>query len=77
MVQAAKCFAAIRKALPSLRSFYEALDQQALEQQEPTWQLEYPYKTGFIWPHGSARQLLYHEKLSRTCFKATLDSQEG
>ena len=72
MVQAAKCFAAIRKALPSLRSFYEAL-----EQQEPTRQLEYPYTTAFIGPHGSAQHLLYHEKLSRTCLKATLDNQEG
>ncbi|KAL0047747.1 hypothetical protein WJX82_010836 [Trebouxia sp. C0006] len=77
MVQAARCFAAIRNALPSLRSFYEALDQQALEQQEPTRQLEYPYKTSFVGPHGTAQHLLYHEKLSRTCFKATLDSQEG
>ncbi len=77
MVQAARCFAAIRNALPSLRSFYEALDQQALEQQEPTRQLEYPYKTSFVGPHGNAQHLLYHEKLSRTCFKATLDSQEG
>ena len=77
MVQAAKCFAAIRKAIPSLRTFYEALDQQALEQQGPKRQLEFPYKTSFVGPHGSAQHLLYHEMLSRTCFKATLNSQEG
>ena len=76
MVQAAKCFAAIRKALPSLRSFYEALDKQAMQQQELTRQLENPYATSFIGSQGSA-QPLYNEKLSRTCFKAPLDSQEG
>ena len=65
MLQAARCFAAIRKALPSLRSFYEALDQQALEHQAPQRQLEIPYSAS------------YKEKLSSTCFKATVDKEKG
>lgn len=77
MVQAARCFAAIRKALPSLRSFYEALDREAPRQQVPTRQLEYPYSASFIGPQGSEMHLHYKEKLSSTCFKATLEKEEG
>ena len=77
MLQAARCFAAIRTALPSLRRFYEALDQEVLQRQAPKRQLEYPYPTSIIGPQGSALQLHYKDKLSSTCFKATLDQEDG
>ena len=75
MLQAARCFAAIQKALPSLRRFYEALDQEVLQRQAPKRQLEYPYPASFIGPQGSALQLHYKDKLSS--FKATLDQEDG
>ena len=59
MLRAARCFAALRKALPSLRSFYEALDQEALGHQAPKRQLEYPYSASFIGPQGSAILMQY------------------
>ena len=77
MLQAARCFSAIRKALPSLCKFYEALNQEALQHQAPKRQLEYPYPAKFTGPQGSAMQLHYKGKLSSTCFKATMDKQEG
>lgn len=77
MLQAARCVAATRKALPSLRRFYEALDQEVLEHQAPRRQLEYPYSASFIGPQGTALQLHYKDKLSSTCFKATLDQEDG
>ncbi len=77
MLQAARCFAAIRRAFPQLRSFYEAMDQQDREHQAPQRQLEYPYSTSFAGPQGRAISLYYEQKISSTCFKATLDNQEG
>ena len=77
MLQAARYFAAIRKALPTLRSFYEALDQEALEHQAPKRQLEYPYSASFMGPQGSAIQLHYNDKLSSTCFTATVGNEKG
>ena len=77
MLQGARCFAAIRKAVPSLRSVYEALDQEALGHQAPKRQLEYPYSASFIGPRGSAMQLHYKDKLSSTCFKQTVDNEKG
>ena len=77
MLQAARCFSAIRKALPSLQNLYDALNEEALEHQAPKQQLEYPYPTGFSGPQGSAMQLHYQGKLSSTCFKATMDKQQG
>lgn len=77
MLQAARCFAAIRKALPSLRSFYEELDEEALKHQAPKRQLEYPYSASFTGPQGTAMQLHYTDKLSNTCFKATVDGEKG
>ena len=47
MLQAARCLAALRWALPSLISFYEALHKQTCEHRAPTRQLEYPYSTSF------------------------------
>lgn len=49
MLQAAQCFS----ALPSLRKFYEALNQEALQDQAPKRQLEYPYATKFTGSQGS------------------------
>jgi len=77
MLQAAQCFAVMRKAFSSLRTFYEALDLEALEHQAPKRQLEYPYSTSFIGPQGIAVQLHYKDKISSTCFKATTNSSEG
>ena len=56
MLQAARCFSAIRKALPRLCNFYEALDQEELNHQAPKRQLQYPYPTELIGPQGSAMQ---------------------
>ena len=77
MLQAARCFSAIRKALPRLCTFYEALDQEELNHQAPKRQLQYPYPTDFIGPQGRAMQLQYTCKLSSLCFKATTDKQDG
>ena len=77
MMQAARCFAAIRKALPSLCRFYEALHHQAFEQQAPLRQLDYPYPTSFTGPHGGVEWLLYQEKLTSRCFKAVRENGEG
>lgn len=77
MLQAARCFAALRRALPSLRTFYEALDEQNREHLAPTRQLEYPYSTSFTGAEGNAVHLHYVEKISSRCFKARLDHQEG
>ena len=76
MMQAARCFAAIRRALPSLRSFYEAVDRQALGTGAPTRQLEYPYPTGFTGTHGNVEHLLYQEELTSRCFKAIWDNRK-
>ena len=63
--------------MPSLRKFYEALDQEALDHLAPKRRLEYPYPTEFVGPQGVAVQLHYKSKLSGTCFKATLDKQDN
>jgi len=77
MLQAARCFSAIQNALSSLRKFHEALNQEALQHQAHKRQLDYPYPTKFTGSQGSAMHLHYKGKLSNTCFKATMDKQDG
>jgi len=77
MFQAAQCFFALRKALPSLRSFYTALDQEALDCQAPRRQLTFPYPTSFTSVDGNTMQLSYEEKLTSLCYRATVEQQEG
>ena len=73
MLQAARCFAAIRRALPALDHFYDSLEGQ---QQPPSRQLEYPYPCSFMDGRGSEVHFRYTGMLNRLVFTATAGEQQ-
>ena len=50
MLQAARCFAALRMALPRLLAYYDKVKSQVLRQQ-----LDFPYPTSFLAAGGSGQ----------------------
>ena len=71
MLQAAKCFAAFRNALPKLVKFYDDAHSHALERQ-----LLFPYPTTFPALDGTVVGLSYMQKLSRLCFKGLIKGKD-
>ena len=68
MIQAARCFAALRMALPRLLAYYDSVQSQASRQQ-----LEFPYPTSFIASDGGGRaHFQYVQRLSSLCFKGVI-----
>ncbi|KAL3157238.1 hypothetical protein ABBQ38_001475 [Trebouxia sp. C0009 RCD-2024] len=68
MLQAARCFAALRMALPRLLAYYDSVQSQALRQQ-----LDFPYPTSFIASDGGGQaHLQYVQRLSGLCFKGVI-----
>ena len=68
MLQAARCFAALRMALPRLLAYYDSVQSQALRQQ-----LDFPYPTSFTSSDGSGQvQFRYVQRLSCLCFKGVI-----
>ena len=72
MLQAARCFTALRSALLSLRSFYDQLDAEAKAKQPLQRQLLYPYPAEFTDLHDTQVQLTYIKQLDRLCFKGVV-----
>jgi hypothetical protein len=73
MLQAARCFAALRRALPVLDHFYDSLE---LLQQPPARQLEYPYPCSFTDSSGARVQFRYTGVLNRLVFTAAAGEQQ-
>ncbi len=73
MLQAARCFTALRAALLSLRSFYDILDEEDQAKRPLQRQLLYPYPAAFTDLHDTQVQLTYTNKLGRLCFKGVVD----
>ncbi len=63
MLQAARCFAGLRKAIPSLVEFYDSVQSQTVARQ-----LSFPYPTSFITTQGSEAHFTYTKQLGRLCF---------
>ena len=62
-LQAARCFAALRKAIPRLVEFYDCVQSQTVARQ-----LSFPYPTSFVTTQGSEARFMYTKQLSRLCF---------
>lgn len=73
MLQAARCFTALRAALLRLRTFYDILDAEAKAKQPLQRQLLYPNPAAFTDLHDTQVQLTYTDKLGRLCFKGVAD----
>ena len=73
MLQAARCFGALRKALRSLESFYISLSQHASP--EPGRQLQYPYPNTFTALDGTHVPFRYISALTPRCFTAQAGQQ--
>ena len=71
MLQAARCFGAVRKALRSLENLYIALSKQT----EPGRQLEYPYPNTFTALDGTQVPFRYTSALTPRCFIAQAGQQ--
>ena len=68
MLQAARCFAALRMALPRLLAYYDSVQSQVLRQQ-----LDFPYPTNFTASDGSGQvRFQYVQRLSCLCFKGVI-----
>ncbi len=68
MLQAARCFAAVRMALPRLLAYYDSVQSQALRQQ-----LDFPYPTSFTASDGNGRvHFKYVQQLSCLCFRGSI-----
>ena len=68
MLQAARCFAALRMALPRLFAYYDSVQSLVLRQQ-----LDFPYPKSFPASDGSGRMnFRYVQRLSCLCFKGIL-----
>ena len=68
MLQSARCFAALRMALPRLLAYYDSVQSQVLRQQ-----LDFPYPTSFTASHGSGQvHFRYVQRLSCLCFKGVI-----
>lgn len=68
MLQAARCFAALRMALPRLLAYYDSVQSHGLRQQ-----LDFPYPTSFTASDGSGQvHLQYVQRLSCLCFKGVI-----
>ena len=65
MLQSARCFAALRMALPRLLAYYDSVQSQVLRQQ-----LDFPYPTTFTASHAS--HFRYVQRLSCLCFKGVI-----
>jgi len=72
MLQAARCFGALRKALRSLENFYTSLSQYA----EPDRQLQYPYPNIFTALDGTHVTFQYTSALTPRCFTAQACQQQ-
>lgn len=68
MLQAAKCFGALRRALPSLKSFYDTVAEVVVT----TRQVEFPYVTYFETQEGTQVDFAYTERVTALCFKGVL-----
>ena len=73
VLQAARCFTALRAALLSLQSFYDILYDEAQAKRPLQRQLLYPYPATFTDLHVTQVQLTYTKKLDRLCFKGVRD----
>ena len=73
MLQAARCFAAIRRALPALDAFYDSLH---LAEQPPTRQLDFPYPCSFRSSCGTTMHFSYTSQLNRLVFTGAASSQQ-
>ena len=68
MLQSARCFAALRMALPRLLAYYDRVQSQVLSQQ-----LDFPYPTTFTASHASGQvHFRYVQRLSCLCFKGVI-----
>ncbi|KAL0035626.1 hypothetical protein WJX79_004059 [Trebouxia sp. C0005] len=68
MLQAARCFAAVRMALPRLLAYYDSVQSQPLRQQ-----LDFPYPTSFLASGGGGQaHFQYVQRLSGLCFKGVI-----
>jgi len=68
MLQAARCFAALRLALPRLLAYYDGVQSQVLRQQ-----LDFPYPTNFTTLGGGGQvHFQYVQRLSCLCFKGVI-----
>ena len=74
MLQAARCFAAIRRALRDLDAFYSSLS--AVQQPPPEDQLSYPYPCSYTDTSGADVAFQYTGTLSQLVFTATAAGQE-
>lgn len=73
MLQAARCFAAIRRALTDLVRFYDSL---SAVQPPPEDQLSYPYPCSYTDASGADVAFQYTGTLSQLVFTATAAGQE-
>ena len=68
MLQAARCFAALRMALPRLLAYYGSVQSQVSRQQ-----LDFPYPTSFTASDGSGQmRFQYVRRLNCLCFKGVI-----
>ena len=72
MLQAARCFGALRRALRSLESFYISLSRRT----EPDRQLQYPYPNTFTALDGTDVAFRYTSALTPRCFTAQAGQQQ-
>jgi hypothetical protein len=74
MTRAARCFGALRKALPALECFYNDMASVLI----PTRQLDFPYPTSYQTQQGKDVDFVYTERVSTLCFKGYVrDSGEA
>ena len=71
MLQAARCFMALRLALPRLAAYYDSVHLLATPRQ-----LDFPYPTSFFTTQGVEETFQYTQRLSCLCFKAVMQPND-